>query len=108
MHKVYQTALATGIGMATMLMTATPAFADGVNPTATMTPTGTPKPETRVECTTGAYGQQTCKTVVVTREASAPAEHKVVNSGVAENIVFAMLALFVISSAGYAYSKVNA
>ena len=107
MNTFYKTALATGISFITLFSTASAVQADGTS--ATPTPTSTPQPETRVECTTGAYGQQTCQTIVVQRTASpsgVPA-HKVVNSGMSENITLVLIAVFALSSITYTYSKVN-
>lgn len=108
MNTFYKSALITAVTLVVLFMAATQVQADGV--AKTPTPTGTPKPETRVECTTGAYGQQNCKTVVVDRVAS-PSDkpaHKVVNSGLAENIIFALFGLLILSSFGYTYSRVRA
>lgn len=106
MQHIYKTAIALGISLAGILFAASSVQADGVTPTATVTPTTTPVQETRVECTTGAYGQQTCKTVVV--EKTGPKKHEVVNSGLEENIVFALVIGFALSAAGYQFSKVRA
>lgn len=109
MKHIYKTAIATGISLVTLFFTATTVYADGASATPTKTPTPTPVQETRVECTTGAYGQQTCKTVLVDRIASpsgVPA-HQVVNTGIAENIVFTILGVFILSTFGYTYSKVD-
>ena len=100
MQHIYKTAIALGISLAGILFAASSVQADGV------TPTATPVQETRVECTTGAYGQQTCKTVVV--EKTQPKKHEVVNSGLQENIVFALVIGFALSAAGYQFSKVRA
>ena len=97
------------LSLVVLLSVAGAVYADGTTPTPTRTPTPTvtPKPETRVECTTGAYGQQTCKTVVVAKEASPEGrpKHEVVNSGIQENIIMALVAVFILSGFGYTYSK---
>lgn len=123
---IKKTAIAIGISAAALLVVVSPALADGPavtptkTPTPTLTPTKTPTPkptatptlapETRIECTTGSYGQQTCKTVVIERVSSPSGKpaHEVVNSGIAENIMFAIFGVFVVSSVGYGYSKVKA
>ncbi|MEO8581655.1 MAG: hypothetical protein ABI425_03670 [Patescibacteria group bacterium] len=96
MNTTYKTVIATGISLVALFLSATTAFADG----ASATPT--PTPVTREECTTGAYGQQTCKNVPVEKV------HPPIAAGLGDNIVFAVAALFVLSAAGYTYSKVNA
>ena len=99
MQNIYKQTIVAGITLASFVFSATAVMADGT------TPTPTPTPETRVECTTGSYGQQTCKTVVI--EKTAPVKHEVVNSGVQENIVAILIAGFAISAFGYTFSRGN-
>lgn len=63
--------------------------------------------EKKVECTTGAYGQQTCKTVEVKKVLgeTTPKKHETKNAGVAENIMFATLGMLAVSTAGVVYAK---
>lgn len=99
-----KTAIVAGATLAGMVFSASQVYADGTTPTPT--PTVTPEEETRVECTTGSYGQQTCKTVVITPAPEKP-KHEVVNSGLQENIIAVLIVGFALSSASYAYAKVN-
>lgn len=91
------TASATPKPTATVAAKANPT----ATPTATLTPAVTMTTETKVECTTGAYGQQTCKTVVIPKEI----KHEPVKAGIAQNVMLAVAGLFVVSSAGYLYSN---
>ena len=74
---------------------------------ATASPTPTPIVETRTECTTGAYGQQTCKTVEVKKVLGETTLKKaeVKQAGVEDTILFAALGLMAISAYGFVYAK---
>jgi hypothetical protein len=101
MQNMYKQAIIAGIILASVAFSASAVYADGV------TPTATPVQETRVECTTGSYGQQTCKTIVVQKAATPEGrpKHEVVNSGVQENVIAVLLAGFAVSAFGYTYAK---
>lgn len=62
--------------------------------------------ETKVECTTGAYGQQTCKTVEVKKVLGETTikTHETKDAGLAENIMLMTVGLMVISGAGVVYA----
>lgn len=62
--------------------------------------------EKKVECKTGAYGTQTCTPVTPTPSAK-PEKAPVRNTGVAENIMFATVAMLGLSTAGFVYAKNN-
>lgn len=80
-------------------------------PKETATPTPTPTPEvvtvkkTRVECTSGSYGQQTCKTVEYEEKIVKQIDHKPAKTGLAENVLFGLMAMLGISSAGYVVTR---
>lgn len=59
-----------------------------------------------VKCTTGAYGSQNCTTVETKDErVLGEKKHTPVDSGIAENIMFAVAGLTVLSGASLAYSR---
>lgn len=87
--------------IATLMLTAALVFAPAVSADTV---------ETKTECTTGSYGQQTCKTVEVKKDDRVLGEttpHKPVDSGLAENIMFAAAGIMAVSVAGLAYSRVK-
>lgn len=98
------TKLTTALAMTTV-MVATQAGVVRAD-SATTTPTPTPVVETRTECTTGAYGQQTCKTVEVKKVVATTPEKAVVKeAGVEDMIPFAVLGLMAVSAYGLSYAK---
>lgn len=94
----------TAAAMVSAVMLVTPA---GVQADGTPTPSPKTIVETRQECTTGAYGQQTCKTVEYKRVLgeTTPKKAEVKEAGAAENILFAALGLMTLSAAGFVYSR---
>jgi hypothetical protein len=95
----------------TATVTATPRATATATPqatgTITITATATPIIETRVECTTGAYGQQTCRTVEVRRVLGdqTPKGHEVKDAGVEDAVLFGAMALVGVSLGGLVISK---
>ena len=63
---------------------------------------------TKIECTTGAYGQQNCQTVdEVKKVLGAKTTHEVVDSGIEDLVPLASLAMLGLSSFGLAFVKKN-
>ncbi len=100
------TTLTTAVVMSAVIAL-TPAGVRADTATASPSPTPTPKVETRTECTTGAYGQQTCKTVEVKKVLgeTTPKKAEVKQAGVEDTILFAALGLMAISAYGFVYAK---
>lgn len=115
MTKMLSKTLITTAVISTTLFVAQPVFADTTptstpKPTATATPkpTATPTPiiETRVECTTGAYGQQTCKTVEIRKVlGETTTKGGIRDTGVEDTVLFGAFALMGLSLGGLVISK---